>query len=211
MNPARLSFAILMLAYLLTGCRHKIVPAPAPVVTPPPLPPSSMTHTQSLPPVPQPGPPKAGPPGSDKQTAEEQPAPAPKPTHRTRKHAPAADATTAATATTTANQAATPTPTAAQVNAPSSSPKAPEPSLGQLSAGSGADSHERAAMTDEIHTQELRLNAIKHPLNSESEAITLQVKAFLTKARQAATENDLDGARTLTMKAKVLLDELSSS
>ncbi len=59
--------------------------------------------------------------------------------------------------------------------------------------------------------QESRLAGIKHPLSDEAEATAVQIRAFLAKARQAAQENDLDGARTLTLKAKVLLDELTGS
>jgi hypothetical protein len=66
-------------------------------------------------------------------------------------------------------------------------------------------------MNDQIHQQEARLLALKHPLNSDGEAVALQVRAFLAKARQAVTDNDLDGARTLTTKAKVLIDELSNT
>jgi hypothetical protein len=72
-------------------------------------------------------------------------------------------------------------------------------------------SKKRAAMSEQIREQEVRLSKIKHPLNEEDEAITRQVEVFLAKARQAVTENDLDGAQTLTTKAKVLLDELTRS
>ena len=66
-------------------------------------------------------------------------------------------------------------------------------------------------MTEQIHAQELRLSRIKQPLSDDDKAITEQVQDFLSKARQAVIENDLDGAQTLTTKAKVLLDELTHS
>jgi hypothetical protein len=66
-------------------------------------------------------------------------------------------------------------------------------------------------MTEQIHAQEIRLGKIKQPLTDEEKAITEQIRAFLAKARQAVTDNDLDGAQTLTTKAKVLLDELAPS
>ncbi len=66
-------------------------------------------------------------------------------------------------------------------------------------------------MNEQIHQQEGRLMALKHPLSNDGEAVALQVRAFLAKARQAVTDNDLDGARTLTTKAKVLIDELSTT
>jgi hypothetical protein len=100
---------------------------------------------------------------------------------------------------------ATPPPSPAPAAQPA------QPTLGQLSPGGGADSRERAAMAEQIHIQEVRLSKIKHPLSDENEAITKQIEAFLSKARQAVVENDLDGAQTLTIKAKVLLDELSQT
>ncbi len=66
-------------------------------------------------------------------------------------------------------------------------------------------------MSEQIRSQEARLSKLKRPLGGENEAIAKQVELFLVKARQASTDNDLDGAQTLTTKAKVLLDELSGS
>ena len=39
-------------------------------------------------------------------------------------------------------------------------------------------------------------------------AVLMQVDAFLKKARLAIANSDVDGANTLTTKARVLLDEL---
>ncbi len=180
----------------MIGCRHK-APPPAPQVsTAPPLPPSSMTQVAPAPKLPAPAQPKVGPPGSDQKPQEVQATPAKQP-KRPRKHVVNPDVVASA---------APPPSVAAAPTAP-----VPEPSLGQLSAGSGADSRERAAMSEQIHAQEMRLSKLKHPLNDVDEAITKQVAAFLSKAKQAVEENDLDGAQTLTTKAKVLLDELTQS
>ncbi len=83
------------------------------------------------------------------------------------------------------------------------------PELGQLSAGNGADSKERSSMLDQLHTLEIRFAGIKRPQNSDEEATATQIRLFLAKARQAILADDLDGARTLALKAKVLLDELT--
>ncbi len=200
MNSTRTGALFLALLPLLAaasiGCKHK---APAPVAqtaTAPPLPPSSMTQVPTVPSLPAPAQPQVGPPGSDQKAEETPPTPVRKP-HRPKKRLPPDPATMVASAPASAPVAAAVSP--------------PEPTLGQLSAGAGADSRERAAMSEQIHVQEVRLSNLKHPLNDEDEAITKQIESFLSKARQAVAANDLDGAQTLTTKAKVLLDELSRS
>jgi hypothetical protein len=209
MNSTRTGALFLALLPLLAaasiGCKHK---APAPVAqtaTAPPLPPSSMTQVPTVPSLPAPAQPQVGPPGSDQKAEETPPTPVRKP-HRPKKRLPPDPATMVAAAPASAPVAAAPAsaPVAAAVSPP-------EPTLGQLSAGGGADSRERAAMSEQIHVQEVRLSNLKHPLNDEDEAITKQIESFLSKARQAVAANDLDGAQTLTTKAKVLLDELSRS
>ncbi len=65
-------------------------------------------------------------------------------------------------------------------------------------------------MMSQIQVQEGRLSKVKEPTTSDGQVIELQVHAFLAKARQLVAENDLDGAQTLTVKARVLIDELQS-
>jgi hypothetical protein len=188
-----------LLAAAWIGCSHK---PPAPVTqtsTAPPLPPSSMTQVPAVPSLPEPAQPEVGPPGSDQKAEQTQQAPVRK-LHRAKKRLLPSDPATMV--------ASTPAPASAP-DVVVASP--PAPTLGQLSAGAGADSRERAAMSEQIHAQEVRLGNLKHPLSDEDKAITKQIEAFLSKARQAVAANDLDGAQTLTTKAKVLLDELSRS
>ena len=64
-------------------------------------------------------------------------------------------------------------------------------------------------MIEQIHALELRLANLKHSPSGDEEATAVQIRLFLAKARQATNSNDLDGARTLALKAKVLLDELT--
>ena len=204
--PAKVCFAALLtlVAAALVGCRHKVPAPPVPVATAPPLPPSSMTQVPSVPAMPAPKQPQVGPPGPDQAATEPPPQPVHKP-RRAKKKPP--EASTTASATT-----APPVPVATNAQPlPSPAPATPAASLGQLSAGASTDSHEQAVMSEQIRMQETRLSKLKHPLGNENEAIAKQIELFLLKARQAATDNDLDGAQTLTTKAKVLLDELSGS
>jgi len=53
------------------------------------------------------------------------------------------------------------------------------------------------------------LTGIKRTLSTDEQLTSTQIKTFLTKAKQALADNDLDGAQTLATKAKVLLDELT--
>jgi hypothetical protein len=82
--------------------------------------------------------------------------------------------------------------------------------IGQLSSG-GADASSQGHQDVEhlITDTENGLNGIKRTLNSDEQMTSTQIKTFLTKARQALADNDLDGAKTLANKAKVLLEELT--
>ena len=50
---------------------------------------------------------------------------------------------------------------------------------------------------------------MKRSLTSQEQETVNQIKDFLSKARQALSIDDLDGAKNLATKAKVLLDELT--
>ena len=60
-----------------------------------------------------------------------------------------------------------------------------------------------------ITNTENGLNGIKRALSSQEQETVSQIRTFLQKARQALSNDDLDGAKTLATKAKVLLDELT--
>ena len=207
MNSAGKLAVLTCVLAALSGCRHNVVTTPPPVSTAPPAQPSSITHVPVLPTVPPPTPRQVGAPGSD--------APPPQPaqtaaTHQKRKTRKTHTATPSATATA---DAAAPPPAGSAQEPGVSTPGAEQPSsvLGQLSAGNGSNAQERAEMSGEIHEQQVRLEKLKRPLSSDQEAVALQVRSFLSKAEQAVTDNDLDGARTLTTKARVLIDELSGT
>lgn len=221
--------ALLMLG-LLTACRHKAPPPPAPAATAPPLTASNITVITPLPSVPAQAKPDVQP------APKEQPAPpAPaQPVQRVRRlhHKRSAPPTPAPVETTPASTAGGTSPAAAPAPAnatPATNPtaaanpptpgteaasptvaQAAAPALGQLSAGTVINTAERNRMIGEVQQQEARLLKLKPAKSSEALALQTQVRTFLNKARQAVTENDLDGAQTLNTKARVLLDELQS-
>ncbi len=214
----------LLLLCVLAGCRHKAPPPPPPVATAPPLvSPSSITVITPLPSVP----PEAQ--ADVKPAAPEKPAPPPpvQPVKRTRhlrrKQPPVVAADAAPVPPAGAAPAAAPAAppimeAAAQTVPPETTPATPKvsaaqeaaPALGELSTGTTIGSQEKSRMLDEIQAQEGRLSKAKEGSTSDAQAVRLQVRTFLSKARQAIAENDLDGAQTLNTKARVLLDELES-
>jgi hypothetical protein len=59
-----------------------------------------------------------------------------------------------------------------------------------------------------IESTEKSLNGVTRKLSDPEEKTATQVREFLKQARDAMTSGDVDGAHTLAIKAKVLLDEL---
>ena len=206
----------LLLLGALAGCRHKAPPPPPPAAAAPPLTPSSITVITPLPSVP----PQQSPNVQQAQAEPPAPAPAPAPVKRKRrsrrKPATAAPATPAPAAEQAADNtaaiAAATVPPAGAIPTPTTptTAQAAAPALGELSEGTAISAPERVRMLADIQKQEARLAKLKQPTTSDGQAVQLQVRAFLAKARQAVAENDLDGAETLNTKARVLLDELES-
>ncbi len=91
---------------------------------------------------------------------------------------------------------------------------APEPApssaavsaIGELSSGDGTDS--RWQTENSISDVERRLNGIHRPLSNPEARIADHIREFLKQARAALASGDVEGARTLTTKAQVLLAEL---
>ena len=78
--------------------------------------------------------------------------------------------------------------------------------IGQLST---ADPTNVRQQTDaSIQATEKALNGITRKLNDQEQKTAAQIREWLKQARQALTAGDIDGARGLADKAKVLLDEL---
>jgi ribosomal protein S20 len=60
-----------------------------------------------------------------------------------------------------------------------------------------------------IAANEKRLNALSAQILEEQKPQISQVKNFQRQAQEALTSGDVEGAKTLATKAKLLLDDLS--
>jgi hypothetical protein len=83
---------------------------------------------------------------------------------------------------------------------------APVSAIGTLSTGDPPNM--RQTTDDSIASTEKALNGITRKLNDQEQKTAAQIHEFLKQARDALTSGDVDGAHTLALKAKVLLDEL---
>jgi len=104
-------------------------------------------------------------------------------------------------------------PVAKPVQELADTPPAPEPenpgvsAIGQLSTGERSDV--RRETEESIVATERGLNGLGRSLNSQERKTAVQIRGYIRQAREALLSGDVDGARTLAAKAKVLLDELS--
>src|SRR5215475_11049653 len=194
MNTARRAAVAVMLLMSLSACEKKAKTAPPPQAQAPILPPSKMVYIPDFPGLPPP-------PLRDVVVASAEPEnPEPTRPHRTprRKPSPAKPAAAADTASQTTEKA-TPPPQN-QASTGTASEVSP---IGQLSSsGEDGNSQGRPDVEKLITDTENGLNGIKRTLSSDEQLTSTQIKTFLTKARQALAENDLDGAQTLANKAK---------
>ncbi len=89
-------------------------------------------------------------------------------------------------------------------------PPPPAPvDLGQLTAGGDSDtSANRQQTMDLIQAQQKRLAAIPRNTAARHGQQVQQARLFLRQADDAWNKADLEGARTLATKAKLLLDEI---
>lgn len=200
MNAAS-KIAVLISLCMLAGCGHKTQATPPPQAQAPIYPPSVVAKNAPAPQLPPVKAPEVteGSPG----VAEEQP---PQKPHRTTRHKSKPAETPAAPATQTAKDtpAGATTQQAAAGEPPEMSP------IGQLSsANEHSGTPARSEIQDLITTTENGLKGIKRSLNSDEQLTATQIRTFLSKAKQALDQDDLDGANTLATKAKVLLDELT--
>jgi len=93
-------------------------------------------------------------------------------------------------------------------NAPPAPVETPAVSaIGQLSTGNSSDSRQQTL--DSIAATERGLNGINRALNDQEQKTAAHIREFLKQAREALASGDVDGARTLAAKAKVLLGELA--
>lgn len=182
----------------LAGCMHKanVVPPPKEQAPVPPL--SRMVHLPALPELP----PSPSPNVVLAAKEETPPPPAPRP-HKNTHRKPAKNTTETA-----ANPASASEKAAQQQQADLTPPVETSP-IGQLSSTGNSDPQGRRSLEQQITATEKGLANINRPLDTEEQATSSQIKTFLQKARQALAVDDLEGAQTLTTKAKVLLAELT--
>ncbi len=79
--------------------------------------------------------------------------------------------------------------------------------IGQLSSGNSSSSQQQTL--DSIAATERGLNGINRTLSDQEQKTAAHIREFLKQAREALASGDVDGARTLAAKAKVLLSELA--
>ncbi len=198
MNTANKIAVAIVLLLPLSGCKKKTKTPPPPQAQAPVLPTSKMVHVPDLPALPPP------PEGNVTVASTKPDNPEPSHPHKTTRRKPAA-------AKSAATENGPPTDKAAQTQvATNPVPEASSP-IGQLSSsGEDGNSQGRSDIEKLITDTENGLNGIKRTLSSDEQLTSTQIRTFLTKAKQALAENDLDGAQTLAKKASVLLGELTN-
>lgn len=102
----------------------------------------------------------------------------------------------------------TPPPPPPQVAVATITPAAPI-SLGQLSAGGDSGSGLRSETDALLTTQKLRLEKLSPAIVATHPTDVEQARRFLKGAEDAWKTGDVEGAHTLGVKAKVLVDDLS--
>ncbi len=217
MNSASKHAVVAILVISIAGCAEKQTKIVQPVQAQAPSIDTGKAGAMYPPPLTEaPAQPALPAPTTTQVVTDAQPAPAPEPPPAevkkttTHKAKPSAAKPAASTDAPASNQAAAPPtqPETASVDIASGEPSGSSP-IGQLSAGDTAGRTEtRKETVDLIAGTESGLNGIKRPLNAQEQETANQIKSFLSKAKLALTNDDLDGAFTLATKAKVLLDEL---
>jgi hypothetical protein len=196
----------MLLAVLISGCKHKTPIAPPVAAQAPPLPPKPLEQAAALPAVPQPETPKVGPPGSD------QPPPQPEQKPKRPAHHKPKPATPGTPADQGAKETAKETPSAGTTQQASAGEASGASPIGQLStAGDSSGTPSGHDILDSIASTEKGLNDLKRTLTPAEQQTVTQIRTFLSKAKQSLSQDDLDGAHTLATKAKVLLEELTKS
>lgn len=184
---------LLVILLVTQGCDQKLKQAQTqalapPIIDTPPLKPATVSPADLPPPV------VGAPPASNTASAIPPPKPVEtpkKPVHHPKKVTPATALPTQPTQETSNG-----TGTAPSVSA-----------IGQLSSGASGDL--RTQTEEAINSTEKGLNAITRTLSDPETKTAAQIREFLKQAREALTTGDVDGALTLTKKAKVLLAELN--
>jgi hypothetical protein len=190
---------VCLLSLAITACSHRQQAQNQPPLAPPiedaPLA-KPDTAPKDLPPVVvTPAAPKPA------DTASAQPKDQPKPVPKHKKPKPPAQATTTQTPDKPADPAKPATPPA---NQEASSGEKEAPAIGVISSG-GPD---RSETENSLNNTQHSLDTLNRKLSDQEEKTKAQILEYIKQARAALTTNDLDGAKNLATKAKLLLNEL---
>lgn len=186
------SILVLAMTMMMTGCRHRkvMVIEPAPPAKPEKAPMAVPRATMAdMPEIPEPQPPNVVLGGAV--------APAPK-RHNWNRDQDQQPTDNAQADKQDANKVA-----AAGEEPPNTTP------IGQLSASPNTQGLPSSSdIAQQIKSIQQRLNGIRRTLNPKEQRTASQIRTFLSKAKNALQAGDLDGANTLTVKARVLLSEI---
>ncbi len=80
--------------------------------------------------------------------------------------------------------------------------------IGALSSGGDPNSHAQQEAADLIGSIDRRLNAVPAQKAEAEKAQISKIRNFQRQAQEALTSGDIEGAKTLATKAKLLLDDL---
>jgi ribosomal protein S20 len=80
--------------------------------------------------------------------------------------------------------------------------------IGALTSGVEANPKSQQEAADMIAANEKRLNGLSAQMSDEQKAQISKVKNFQRQAQEALNSGDVEGAKTLATKAKLLLDDL---
>jgi hypothetical protein len=192
-NKLAVSLSLAFALGLVSGCAHKPVSAPAPPV-PAPLPPPHAS-AEGLPKLPSPALPEVElslPPAPRGETA----------THRHYSHAVRRRHTADVTPSMTEK--------AAEPGANTGQEPTDSTPIGRLStAPAAANQRSYSSIVGEINSVQNGVQGIHRALSSGEQQTVIEIEMFLDKARNALQSGDLDGAHTLTVKARVLLNEIA--
>ncbi len=177
-----------LLPVVLCACSHRVdqsqmQPLAPPIEDTPPPPPDSAPSSLPAPVYSLPKTPEP--------VVVQQEPPKPPPRHRRSKSSAGAQGSSAASQ----NQVAAEAPPT-EVSA-----------IGQFATPEAPDSKKQAE--NSIAEIEKGLNSLGRRLNDQETKTSTQIREFLKQARTALNSGDVDGAKTLTAKAKALLGELS--
>jgi outer membrane biosynthesis protein TonB len=201
------AFSLILIGITVSGCRHQTKATPPQAAQAAPIAPATTyakngTSQPPPPSLPPPELPKIGPPAKPTSTEPAKP-------HKSTHHKPKPSEQQASSGAPAASAPASAKEQNTEVAA-SNPPTSDASPIGPLSAaGESITSPRRNQILDEINSTEKGLNDIKRPLSSDEQTTATQIRAFITKAKEALNQEDLDAAHSLMTRAKVLLDELT--